>query len=89
MHNSVINVFANVGQIQLILPCLSHDGVTIRVFVKRHLEYKSPYMSRNVHPNMVMVVLQDLIETSLYKDLNVTIHHQWANLFVLHMNFKF
>jgi len=46
-------------------------------------------MSRNVHPNMVMVVLQDLIETSLYKDLNVTIHHQWASLFVLHMNLEF
>jgi len=75
MHNSVINVFANVDQIQLILPCLSHDSVTICVFLKQHLEYKSPYTSGNVHPNMVMVVLQDLIETSLYKDLNVTIHH--------------
>jgi hypothetical protein len=43
-------------------------------------------MSKNVHPNMVMVALQDLIETSLYKDLNVTIHHQCASLFTLHMN---
>jgi hypothetical protein len=32
-------------------------------------------MSKNVHPNM-MVFLRDLIETPLYKDLNVTIHHQ-------------
>jgi len=30
-----------------------------------------------------------LIETSLYKDLNVTIHHQWASLFSLHMNSKY
>jgi len=37
---------------------------------------------------MVMVVLQDLIETSLYKDLNVSIHHQWASLFALDMNLK-
>jgi hypothetical protein len=29
---------------------------------------------------MVMVTLKNLIETPLYKDLNVTIHHQWANL---------
>jgi hypothetical protein len=46
-------------------------------------------MSKNVHPNMVMVDLQDLIETSLYKDLNVTIHHQCASLFTLHMNSEF
>jgi hypothetical protein len=46
-------------------------------------------MSKNVCPNMVMVVLQDLIETPLYKDLNVTIHHQWESLFALHMNLEF
>jgi hypothetical protein len=46
-------------------------------------------MSRNVHSNMVRVALQNLIETTLYKDLNVTIHHQWDNLFVLHMNLEY
>jgi molybdopterin biosynthesis enzyme len=46
-------------------------------------------MSRDVHPNMVMVALQNLIETPLYKDLNVTIHHQWASIFALHVNSKF
>jgi hypothetical protein len=46
-------------------------------------------MSRNVHPNMVMVILRDLIETPLYKYLNVTIHHQWACLFAFSMNSKF
>jgi len=45
-------------------------------------------MLGNVCPNMVMVILQDLIETPLYKKLNVTIHHQWASLFTLHMNLK-
>jgi hypothetical protein len=45
-------------------------------------------MSRNVCPNMVMIILRDLIETPLYKDLNVTIHHQWASLFALHMNLE-
>jgi hypothetical protein len=89
MHGNVINVHANVDQTQLILPCLPHDGVIICVFLKRHLDYKSPYMSKNVHPNMVMVTLQDLIETPLYKDLNVNIHHQWASLFALHMNLEY
>jgi hypothetical protein len=75
MHGSVINVPANVDQTQSILPRLPHGGATIGVFLKWCLEYKSLYMSNNVHPNMVIVILQDLIETSLYKDLNVTIHH--------------
>jgi hypothetical protein len=38
---------------------------------------------------MVMVALWYLIGTPLYKDLNVSIHHQWASLFALHMNSKF
>jgi len=29
-----------------------------------------------------------LIEIPLYKKLNITIHHQWASLFDLHMNSK-
>jgi hypothetical protein len=45
-------------------------------------------MLRNVHPNMVMVVLTDLIETPLYIDLNVTIHYQWVSVFALDMNLK-
>jgi len=57
------------------LPHSQHDGVTICLFFKQHLKYKSPYMLENVCPNMVMVTLRDLIETPLYKDLNVTIHH--------------
>jgi hypothetical protein len=75
MHGNVINVHANVDQIRSILPCLPHDSATICMFLKRRFEYKSPYMLRNVRPNMVMVVLRDLIETPLYKYLNVTICH--------------
>jgi hypothetical protein len=75
MHGSVINIPTNVDQIQSILLGLPHDGAIIGMFLKWHLEYKSPYMSGNVCPNMVMVVLWYLIETSLYKGLDVTIHH--------------
>jgi hypothetical protein len=89
MHGSVINVLPNVDQTQSILPCLPYDGATICVFFKIRLEYKSFYMSGNVRANMVMVVLRNLIETPLYKDLNVNIHHQWVCLFALHMNSEF
>ncbi len=40
MHGSVINVLANMKQIQLILSHLPHDDATIGVFLKRYLEYK-------------------------------------------------
>jgi len=57
IHGNVINVPTNVDQTQSILPHLPHDGATIGVFLKRCFEYKSPYMSRNVRPNMIIVVL--------------------------------
>jgi hypothetical protein len=44
MHCNVINVLPNVDQTQSILSHLSHDEATICVFLKQHLEYKSPYM---------------------------------------------
>ncbi len=34
MHGTIINVLANVDQIQSILRCLPHDGATIVVFLK-------------------------------------------------------
>ncbi len=55
MHGSVINVPPNVNQTQSILSCLPHDGATINVFLKRHLEYKSSCMLEIFCPNMVMV----------------------------------
>jgi len=57
MHGSVINVPTNVNQIQSILPHLPHDDTIINMFFEQHLEYKSPYMSNNIRPNMVMVIL--------------------------------
>jgi hypothetical protein len=75
MHDSVINIFESVDQTQSILSHLPHDGAKIGVFLKRRLEYKSPYMLRNVRPNMEMVALQNLIETPLHKYLNVSIDH--------------
>ncbi len=36
-----------------------------------------------------MVILQNLIEIPLYKNLNITIPNQWASLFDLHMNSNF
>ncbi len=57
MHGSVINAPTNVDQIQSTLPRLPHDGATIGVFCKWGLEYKSPLVSGNVRPNMVIITL--------------------------------
>jgi hypothetical protein len=37
---------------------------------------------------MIMVILWNFIETPLYKNLNLTIHHQWASLFDFAYEFK-
>jgi hypothetical protein len=41
-------------------------------------------MFGNVHSNLVMLALKNLISTPLYSNLNVTIHPQWNNLFFMH-----
>jgi len=52
---------------------------------------KTAYYTSPTEYNWVlnMLVLWDLIETPLYKYLNVIIHHQWVRLFALHMNLEF
>jgi hypothetical protein len=55
------------------LSCLPYDDTIIGVFLKQWFEYKSPYMSGNVRPNLIMLTLKDLISTPLYSNLNVTI----------------
>jgi hypothetical protein len=52
-----------VDQTQSILPRLLHDGAIIGLFFKQCFKSKSFNMLGNVHPNMVMVILRDLIET--------------------------
>jgi hypothetical protein len=68
------------------LPHLPYHEVRIGVFLKRRLEYKLPYMFRNVCPNLVMLALKDLISTPLYSNLNVAINLQWNSLFSMHTN---
>jgi hypothetical protein len=41
-------------------------------------------MFGNVHLNLAMLALKDLISTPLYSNLNVTIYTQWSNLFSMH-----
>jgi hypothetical protein len=85
LHGSIINVPTNIDQTQSLLPRLPEDGTTIGILLKRRLEYRSPYMSRNIRPNIIMIALKDLIKTPLYKEYNIVIRPQWNSLFALHM----
>jgi hypothetical protein len=88
LHGSVINVPANIDKIQPILPRLPKYDTTIGVVIKRRLQYKYLFMSDNVRPNMIMLALKDLLNTPLYKELDVKIHHAWDSLFRIHVNIK-
>jgi hypothetical protein len=44
---------------------LPYNEVTIGVFLKWWLQYKSPYMSKDVHPNIIMLTLKNLIKNPI------------------------
>jgi hypothetical protein len=73
MHGSIVNVPANLNLMQNILPRMPYDDSSIAGFFKRKLEYKSIYMLGYIRPNIVMKALQELCETPLYIDANVSI----------------
>jgi hypothetical protein len=47
------------------------------------MEHKLPYLTHNVHPNLIMIALHDLLNTLLYKDSNISIHSRWLDIFTL------
>ncbi len=83
IKRSIINVPTNVNFTPSILPYLPHNDATIGLSLKRWMEYKSQYLTSNVHPNLIMTTLQDLFNTVLYKDFNISIHPQWLDMFTL------
>jgi hypothetical protein len=49
------------------------------------MEYKSPYLIGNAHPNLIMLALHDLLNTPLYEYFGITIHPRWFDMFTLSM----
>jgi hypothetical protein len=45
------------------------------------MEYKSPYLSSYVQPEVIMKTLLNLCNTPIYKEAKVSIKKDWANLF--------
>jgi len=70
ISRSIINVPANIDKTQSVLPRLLEDDGTIGVLLKWCLIYKSPFMSENVRPNMIILALKDLLNTQMENDIS-------------------
>ena len=70
---NVVNVPADVCDNINMLPRLPQDTGTIKVQLKRRLQYKSSALSLNVRPNKVMQAAAWLVNTSnLYREQGIT-----------------
>ncbi|XP_028418500.1 uncharacterized protein LOC114543885 [Dendronephthya gigantea] len=75
---NVVNVPADVNSTVNVLPRLSDEMGTIKVQLKRRLQYKSSALSMNVRPHKVMQATAWLINTStLYQDQGIIINQNW------------
>ena len=76
----IINVPADVASTVSMLPWLPSEAATIKVNLKRKLQYKSSALSLNVRPHKVVQAANWLMRnSSLYKDEGIVINSQWAN----------
>ncbi len=73
IKGSIINVPSNINSTQSILLHLLHDEATIGLSLKKQMEYKSPYLTSNVHPKFIMLALHAFF-TPLYENSRITIH---------------
>ena len=79
-HGNIVNVPADVASTVCMLPRLPSEAATIKVNLKRKLQYKSSALSLNVRPHKVVQAADWLMRnSSLYKDEGIVINSQWAN----------
>ena len=75
---NVVNVPADVNSTVNMLPRLSDETGTIKVQLKRRLQYKSSALSLNIRPHKVMQAAAWLVNTSpLYEGEGITIDQNW------------
>lgn len=79
---NVVNVPADVCNTVTMLPRLAQDTGTIKVQLKRRLQYKSSALSLNVRPNKVMQAAAWLVNTSdLYREQGIAFDQNWLTYF--------
>ena len=79
IHGNIVNVPANVTNTVSMLPRLPCEAGTIKVNLKRKLQYKSSAMSLNVRPHKVVEAALWLMSNSnLYKSEGIVFNQDWV-----------
>ena len=78
ISGNVVNVPADMTNTVSMLPRLPHDTGTIKVNLKRRLQYKSSALSLNVRPHKVVQAAQWLVDnSSLYREEGIKFNDTW------------
>jgi hypothetical protein len=78
INGNIVNVPADVANTVNMLPRLPNETSTIKVNLKRKLQYKSSALSLNVRPNKVAEAGRWLVNNGdLYKDEGITFNDTW------------
>ena len=89
INGNVVNVPADVVNTVNTLPRLPNNTGTIKVQLKRRLQYKSSALSLNVRPHKVFQAATWLtLNSALYQEQGILFNNDWQNEFQnsLHMN---
>ena len=78
INENIVNVPADVGNTVSMLPRSPNETNTIKVYLKRGLQYKSLALSLNVEPHKVAEAARWLVENgSLYQEEGITFNNSW------------
>ena len=87
LHGNIVNVPADVIHTVSMLPRLQSQTGTIKVNLKRKLQYKSSALSLNVRPHKVVQAAKWLIDNSnLYRDEGIVFDNNWVNKYNIEIN---
>ena len=78
INGNIVNVPADITNTVSMLPRLPDETGTIKVNLKRRLQYQSSALSLNVRPHKVVQAANWLVEnSSLYRDEGITSNQNW------------
>ena len=79
IHGNVVNVPAEVSSTVNMLPRLPTESGTIKVKLKRRLQYKSSALSLNIRPHKVIQAAKWLVSnSSLYRQEGISVNENWG-----------
>ncbi len=78
INGNIVNVPADITSTISMLPRLPNEAGTIKVNLKRKLQYKSSALSLNVRPHKVVEAANWLVNnSSLYREEGITVNQNW------------